>query len=156
MEACLHRPFFREIVLRFSSSEVFDQNYGFHLQQICNEMFGIGNDPPEPPTPLRKFSKNSSIQTLSKSSFELQIRASLFTVLDIFSLKTEQNRARNFSGLDLAFCKSYKLRGLACCRQEIPNGFGEGAEGRELKSEILKISAIHSNFLHAFGQKLLA
>ena len=90
------------------------------------------------------------------SSFELQIRASLFTVLDIFSLKTEQNRARNFSGLDLAFCKSYKLRGLACCRQEIPNGFGEGAEGRELKSEILKISAIHSNFLHAFGQKLLA
>ena len=41
---------------------------------------------------------------------------------------------RNFSALDLAFCKSYKLRGLpCCCRQEIPNGFGgelelEGAE----------------------------
>ena len=38
---------------------------------------------------------------------------------------------RNFSGLDLAFCKSNKLRGLPCCRQEIPNGFGEG-EGTEV------------------------
>ena len=35
----------------------------------------------------------------------------------------------NFFGLDLAFCKSYKLRGCCLpsrCRQEIPNGFGEG------------------------------
>ena len=58
----------------------------------------------------------------------------LFLILTIFA-QNWTKQARNFSGLDLAFCKSYKLRGLPCCyRQEIPNGFGKGNWRRELKS----------------------
>ena len=50
----------------------------------------------------------------------------IFPNLSIFPPRSQQNRMEIFPDWIWLFGKSYKSRGLLCCRQEIPNGFWEG------------------------------
>ena len=56
----------------------------------------------------------------------------IFPNLSIFPPRSQQNRMEIFPDWIWLFGKSYKSRGLLCCRQEIPNGFWEGAGGAQI------------------------
>ena len=74
----------------------------------------------------------------------------IFPNLSIFPPRSQQNRMEIFPDWIWLFGKSYKSRGLLCCRQEIPNGFWEGAGGTSSNLELLKLLPIMQLFYVCF------
>ena len=77
----------------------------------------------------------------------------IFPNLSIFPPRSQQNRMEIFPDWIWLFGKSYKSRGLLCCRQEIPNGFWEGRG--ELKSGIVEIFTNYAIFMCVFSIALI-